>query len=86
MLQFRKFVPAMLLVLFMLTVNYAIARAGGGGGFGSSSGGSDDDGGVLEILWYIFIFIPFPWNLIVCAVVLAGAFIVGKRVKAKGKT
>ncbi|HWZ22312.1 MAG TPA: hypothetical protein VNW06_06630 [Cytophagaceae bacterium] len=84
MIKLKKFVPAMLMVLFMLIVNYAMARAGGGGG--SSSGGSgDEEGGILEILWYVVMFIPFPWNLAVGIVIAIAAFLIGKRMKAGKK-
>ncbi len=58
-----------------------MARAGGSGG---SSGDSDSDsGGIIAILYAIFRFIPFPYNIIVVVIVGVGYWYISKNVKSK---
>jgi predicted lipid-binding transport protein (Tim44 family) len=55
-----------------------IASAGGGGGGGSSS----DNGGIFEIIIYILWLIPFPWNLVVLAIIILLSFLTRKKVRS----
>lgn len=67
------------LLLIMLSVALAYARAGGGGGGG---GGGDDDGGAIGLLiWIIIELIPFPYNLVVIALLLIGFWLIKKKAK-----
>ena len=63
----QYFILAAILIVVMVSI-YTIdgyARAGGAGGGGGHSGGGSGGGGGLGALIYIFMLIPFPWNLIV---------------------
>ena len=69
------------LVLFCSTDMFA--RLGGGGGSSrSSSGGGGDADGLIGILIAVFTLIPFPFNIIVAAVVIVG-YIFFKRKSTK---
>lgn len=59
-----------------------MARAGGSGGSSDSSSDSDS-GGIIAILYAIFRFIPFPYNIIVIVVVGVGYWYISKNVKSK---
>lgn len=78
------------LALIFAAPSLALARAGGGdhyggggdGGGGGGGGGGDD--GLFYLIWIIFRLVPFPFNVILIAVVLA-AFYLAKRKRA-GRT
>ncbi len=59
-----------------------MARAGGSGGSSNSSSDSDS-GGIIGILYAIFRFIPFPYNIIVIVVVGVAYWYFSKNIKAK---
>ncbi len=56
------------------------ARMGGAGGSSNSSGG---DGGLGELIFFILMLIPAPYNYIVIALLLIGYFVVSKLKKRK---
>ncbi|MBU0764271.1 MAG: TIM44-like domain-containing protein, partial [Bacteroidetes bacterium] len=70
-----------LLIILLLCISDDLhARVGGGGG--SSSGGGDGD--ILGLAIYILYMIPFPWNLVVLAVIIL-LFILARK-KARQQT
>lgn len=64
-------------LLFILTVVVTYARAGGGGG----GGGGDDDSGLAGLIIYILLAIPFPYNLIIIAIIIVVGYFVKKNQK-----
>jgi len=69
---------AFLLVLLCLSADL-FARAGGGGGDGG--GGGSGDGGLAELIFYILMMIPFPYNLIVIGIIIVIALLTRKKAK-----
>ena len=71
----------LMLVLFIILCPALTARTGGAGGGGSShsgsSSGSGGDGLGMLIYW-IIISIPFPYNMIVLAAIVAAFFLYGR--------
>ncbi|MBU0490092.1 MAG: TIM44-like domain-containing protein [Bacteroidetes bacterium] len=65
------------IVLLIFMADDAFARKGGAGGGGSGGGGGD----FLEIVFYIFAFIPTPYNFIVLAIVIALYWFAKKKMK-----
>ena len=65
-----------LLVLMVLTTEL-FARAGGGGGGG---GGGD---GLGELIFYIIMMIPFPYNLIVVAIIVLLLWLARRKIREK---
>ncbi len=65
-----------LLVLLVLT-SELFARAGGGGG---GSGGGDGLGGLI---FYIIMMIPFPYNLIVVAIIIFLLWLLRRKIREK---
>jgi len=55
--------------------------SGGGGGFDSSSGG-DGGGEIIYLIWIIFRMLPFPFNLIVVALIVIVAYYAKRKVGA----
>jgi len=74
----RIFSIAFLLLLLCLSAD-ALARAGGGGGDGG--GGGSGDGGLAELIFYILMMIPFPYNLIVIGIIIVIALLTRKKAK-----
>lgn len=72
------FVLLTCIAVFMPLV--AEARMGGAGGGGDSGGGD----GIGALIFYILMMIPFPWNLVVIAILIV-AFYIGKK-KAKQRS
>lgn len=68
--------------LILLAVNYAYARVGGAGG-SSSSGGDGGGDGLIGLVFYILMLIPFPYNLIVIAIILVLAYFGMKKAKQR---
>jgi uncharacterized Zn finger protein (UPF0148 family) len=62
----------------MLVSSAAQAVAGGGGGGGSSSGGGDFGDLIFQLIFWIIFDLPFPFNVIVIAVI-AGAIWLGNK-------
>ncbi len=72
-------------VLVMLFQPDLLGRAGGAGDF--NGGGGDDGIGVLiYVLIRIFLYLPFPWNLIMAALVVIGFFIFSRMAARKVKS
>lgn len=63
---------AMVVIMFV-TGGELLARAGGAGGISSDFGGDGGDG-IIYIIFQIFRIIPFPYNIIVIAIVLVGYY------------
>jgi len=60
------------------------ARAGGAGGSSSGSDSSNGGGdGLFILLYYIFMLIPFPWNIAVAAIVIVLFLYFSKKNKEK---
>jgi ribosomal protein L37AE/L43A len=57
------------------------ARVGGGGGSSSSGGGGGD--GIGELIFYIILLIPFPYNMIVVGIIIVLYIIFQKRLKQR---
>jgi predicted lipid-binding transport protein (Tim44 family) len=69
--------------VILLAAVVLYARAGGGGDFDSGGGGGDDGiGFIIQIILWIVMELPFPWNLIVSGIIIA-AFIIGSKMTAK---
>jgi len=66
-----------LATLFLLIAVVVYARAGGGGG--SSGGGGGD--GIGALLIYLILAIPFPWNLVVIAIIVVLYYFGNKKAK-----
>jgi predicted lipid-binding transport protein (Tim44 family) len=60
----------------------AQAVAGGGGGGGSFDGGGDGIGFLIEIVFWIILELPFPYNLIGLAILVATLWYFGRKVRA----
>jgi len=77
---------ALLPLSLLLFSGFARAVAGGAGGggsdWGSGSSGSGDGGGVFELIFWIIFSLPFPYNLIVLAIVAIAAWSASKSVRA----
>lgn len=75
-----------LFVYFLLSISfklvYASAGGGGGGGFDSDDG-IGDIFALIEIIYYILVFIPFPYNILVIACIVLLLFFGRKTYKAK---
>lgn len=82
-LKNRQAIVSLLFILLFVSIYSftAYARVGGGGGGNSGSGGGDGIGELVGILIYIFLLIPFPWNILVIAIVLIFAWWGGKMQK-----
>lgn len=76
----RPLLNVLFTFLILLAVNYAYARVGGAGGSSSSSGGGGGDG-LIGIIFYILMLIPFPYNLIVIAIIIVLAYFGMKKAK-----
>ncbi|MBP7737043.1 MAG: TIM44-like domain-containing protein [Spirochaetes bacterium] len=69
--------------VLVLTAVMVYARAGGAGDFDTGGGGGDDGiGFLIQIVLWIIMELPFPWNLIVSGVVIV-VFVVGSKMTAK---
>ena len=83
MKRFKLYLPWVMLAAALSVSIGLFASAGGGGGGG---GGGDGDGGaivaLLELLWYILVYIPFPWNLVVIGGIIFILYLIGRNVKA----
>jgi len=63
-------------IIFLLCLSAEVfARAGGGGG-GNGGGG---DGGIFEIIIYLFMMLPFPYNIIAVGIVILLAIVFKKK-------
>lgn len=66
-------------VLFLLCLSAEVfARAGGGGG---DYGGGGGDGGLFEIIIYLLMALPFPYNIIVVGIIILLAVVFRKKAK-----
>ncbi|GEM_PF-196818 len=72
-------IPVFIILIFFLYTIDLYARAGGGGG--SSGGGNGDDGGLIGVLIYLLLSIPFPWNLIVIGIIILFGYLGNKKAK-----
>ncbi len=67
----------------VLTAVVLYARAGGAGDFDSGGGGGDDGiSFIIQILLWIVMELPFPWNLIVSGIIIV-VFVIGSKMTAK---
>ncbi len=86
----RRFrIPLFLCVFALVAIirTDLLGRAGGAGDFDSGGGGGGDDGiGILiYLILRIIMQLPFPWNLIVSALVVIGFIIFSRMAKNKVK-
>lgn len=78
----RQIIISALLILLFISISSLEIYARVGGGGGSSGGGGDSGiGEIIGLLIYIFMLIPFPWNLIVIALILVLFWWGGKKQK-----
>ena len=67
-------------LLFFIAISYAYARMGGAGGSsGGDSGGGDS--GLIGLVFYIIMAIPFPYNIIVLAIIIVLFYFIRKKAK-----
>lgn len=87
-LKFNKRTVITIIIVILAIFIFAsplAARAGGGGGSSKSSGSSSSGGssgggdGIIMLIYFILYTIPFPFNLIVIAVILFFFFKAGKK-------
>lgn len=85
MKQLRKsHIPIILAVAAAMVITAAAvyARAGGAGDFDSGGGGDDGIGFIIQIILWIVMELPFPWNLIVSGIIIV-VFVIGSKMTAK---
>ncbi|NVO01682.1 MAG: TIM44-like domain-containing protein [Bacteroidetes bacterium] len=70
----------LLTIAFIFTSVALFARAGGGGG-SHSGGGSGGGDGIVGLIFWVIMAIPFPWNLIILAVIIVLFFLARKKAK-----
>jgi ribosomal protein L40E len=75
-LNFRKAIPFAIISLMLILVSAELfARAGGGGGSSGGSGGGGGGDGLIGVIIYLLLALPFPWNIIVIGgLILLGWF------------
>lgn len=78
----RQETLTLIFVLFLVTLYSltAFARVGGSGGH-SGSGGGEGIGDLIGILIYIFMLIPFPWNIVTIVILIILAWWGSKKQK-----
>ena len=80
-----KFATWSLLVPVMMLVTSSLAHAVAGGAGGGDSGGGGDGGGaeiIFNILLWIILELPFPFNIIGIAIVVLCVWLASKRVRS----
>lgn len=82
LLRLQRTLPALTASLLLLAAGPVFAVAGGGGGGGFDSGGGDGGEIIVELMLWIILSLPFPWNLIVLAVIGGGLWFGGKNARA----
>ncbi len=85
MKQLRKYNTFLMLgavALVLLTATMLLARAGGAGDFDGGGGGDDGIGFIIQIILWIVMELPFPWNLIVSGIIIV-VFVIGSKMTAK---
>lgn len=68
-------------LLFFIAVSYAFARMGGAGG--SSGGDSGSGDGIIGLVFYIIMAIPFPYNIIVLIIIIVIFYFARKKAKQR---
>jgi predicted lipid-binding transport protein (Tim44 family) len=78
-----------ILSIFLLAEPDLLSRAGGGGGDsgggGNGGGGGDGGGMIVYLVIRIIMELPFPWNLVVAGIIVAGFVIFSRMAKKKVK-
>ncbi len=81
-IKHKKEIFFFLILLILIFVNKdSFARLGGAGG--SSSNGGNGGDGIGSLIFYIIMLIPFPFNIILIAIIVAGYIYFNKKNKQK---
>lgn len=76
--RFNKGIFAKVLITFLICLLFTDLYAQFGGGGGSSSSGSSGGDGIGELIFYLIMMLPFPFNLIAIGILLVGFFVYNK--------
>ncbi|MCX7696446.1 MAG: TIM44-like domain-containing protein [Bacteroidales bacterium] len=73
------------LILSLGTILFLLARAGGGGGESNGGGGYSGSGDNLigDLIFFILVYVPFPWNLIIIGGLIGAIYFYNKKTKQK---
>lgn len=77
----KPFWSILFTLVLVLTVSVVFARMGGAGGDSGGGGGGGD--GLGGLIMYVLFLIPFPYNLIVIAIIIGLGYYANKKAKQK---